>query len=55
MTNTFLPKDFKVYIHAVTGKILNYPKFGYEEKTLPTFNDYLGEDGGYVAIYTREK
>lgn len=55
MENTFLPSDFKVYINPITKEVINYPEFNFEEKVLPTFNHYLGEDGGYVAIYTRKK
>lgn len=49
----FLPHDFKVYTH---GKhILNWNPGGWTEHTLPTYDDYLGEDGGYVALYTRDQ
>lgn len=48
-----LPEDFKVYTNN-RGLILNWPRPGLKEITLPTFNDYLGEDGGYVALYTRD-
>lgn len=55
MENTFLPSDFKVYVNTTNEDVLNYPEFGYQEKILPTFNHYMDSDGGYVAIYTREK
>lgn len=48
-----LPEDFKVYVFGNT--VVNVPYWGFEERTLPTYNHYKGEDGGYVAIYTREK
>lgn len=36
-----LPLDFEIYA-------------GGEAIALPTYNDYQGEDGGYVALYTRD-
>ena len=48
-----LPEDFKVYTNGKT--VINHPYPGFTEKTLPTYNDYMGEDGGYVAIYTHDK
>ncbi len=49
----FLPEDFKVYSN---GKdVINWPAPGFEEITLPTFNDYMGKDGGYIAIYTHDE
>ncbi|MBX3719494.1 MAG: hypothetical protein KF898_07590 [Parachlamydiales bacterium] len=48
-----LPEDFKVYTNG--RSVINHPFPGFQERTLPTFNDYLGEDGGYVAIYSREQ
>ncbi len=48
-----LAEDFKVYVGE--DGVINYPEDGYIEKTLPTFNHYKGEDGGYVAFYTHEK
>lgn len=47
-----LPEDFKVYFHD--GIILNWQPGGFEEIPLPTYNDYQGKDGGYVALYTRD-
>lgn len=52
----FLPEDFKVYSKGTT--VTNNPMsmmLGFEEKTLPTYNHYMGEDGGYVAIYTHDE
>lgn len=50
----FLPEDFAVYTNGTT--ILNWqPNSSFEKKHLPTLNYYLGEDGGYVAIYTRDE
>lgn len=49
-----LPTDFRVYVNG-EGKILNWrPNDAFHEVTLPTFNHYTGEDGGYVALYTRD-
>lgn len=53
MLSCFLPEDFKVYTNGKT--VVNRPFPGFEKKTLPTFNHYMGSDGGYVAIYTHEK
>lgn len=47
-----LPEDFAIYTDGET--ILNWqPSHRYEENFLPTFNYYLGNNGGYVAICTR--
>lgn len=49
-----LPEDFAVYYDGKT--VINWqPSSRFEKKYLPTFNHYMGEDGGYVAIYTRDK
>ena len=40
-----LPEDFRVNSTGSNGTI--------ESRILPTINRYLGEDGGYVAIYSR--
>lgn len=55
MKNYFLPSDFKVYVNTFTKEEINHPEEGYIEKILPTHNHYQENDGGYVAIYTREK
>ncbi|MCH9613348.1 MAG: hypothetical protein SP1CHLAM54_03470 [Chlamydiia bacterium] len=47
-----LPEDFKVY--TASNGVGRYGAGACEEKILPTFNHYLGDDGGYVAIYTRD-
>ncbi len=52
MTEYFLPEDFKVYVNA-QGSIVNWPAPGYTEKVLTTVNKYTGEDGGYIACYSR--
>jgi len=52
-SSDLLPENFKVYVGS--NSVLNFPEEGYTEKTLPTFNHYKGEDGGYVAFYTHEK
>ena len=48
-----LPEDFKVYVSGNT--VINHPAPGFAQRTLPTFNHYQEEDGGYVAIYTHSK
>jgi hypothetical protein len=49
----FLPEDFVIYTDGKT--VMNWqPSPRYEEKSLPTFNFYQEEDGGYIAIYTRD-
>lgn len=48
-----LPEDFKVYVNG--NKVINHPYEGFEERILPTFNEYQGIDGGYVAIYSKNK
>ncbi len=47
-----LPEDFRVW--AANDMVVNHPVCGFEEIILPTYNDYMGPDGGYVAIYTRD-
>ena len=48
-----LPENFQVYTDGYT--ILNWqPDESFKEITLPTYNDYQGKDGGYVALYTRD-
>lgn len=50
----YLSEDFAVYIYE--DIVLNWqPDSNYEKTYLPTFNYYEGTDGGYVAIYTRDK
>ncbi len=51
MAVPLLPEDFRVYVRGNT--VINHPFPGFEERILPTFNDYQNADGGYVAIYTR--
>ncbi len=49
--NWTLPEDFKVYVGE--GSVINHPVPGYQERILPTINRYQGNDGGYIAIYSR--
>ncbi|AFW97183.1 hypothetical protein ANA_P10014 (plasmid) [Anabaena sp. 90] len=51
MNNLLLPQDFRVYVGEVG--VINHPYSGYQERILPTVNLYLGKDGGYIAIYSR--
>ncbi len=48
-----LPEDFKVY--TKNNGVINWPAPGFKEVVLPTVNQYMGKDGGYVAFYTRNK
>lgn len=48
-----LQEDFRVY--SDDEQVINHPYPGFSERILPTWNVYMGTDGGYVAIYTREK
>lgn len=48
-----LPEDF--YVYAKEDSVINWPAPGFEERILPTVNQYLENDGGYVAFYTRDK
>ena len=54
MTQYILPEDFKVYV-GQNGGVVNTAAPGYEEKVLPTVNKYMGDDGGYIACYSRNK
>jgi hypothetical protein len=54
MTNYFLPEDFKVYVSPYAG-VANWAAPGYEERVLPTVNKYMGDDGGYIACYSRNQ
>jgi hypothetical protein len=49
--NRMLPEDFRVYVGE--EGIINHPSSGYQERILPTINSYQGNDGGYIAIYSR--
>lgn len=51
----WLPEDFCVYINAA-GSVGTHAieKEGVEARILPTVNQYRGEDGGYVAFYSRD-
>lgn len=49
----FLPDNFAVYTDGTT--VINWqPSSRYEKRNVPVFNFYEGENGGYVAIYTRD-
>lgn len=54
MTQYFLPTDFKVYVES-GNSVINHPAPGYVEKVLPTVNKYTGDDGGYIAVYSRDE
>lgn len=49
-----LPEDFKVYV-GPDNSVVNWPMDGYEERSLPTVNNYTGPDGGYIAYYSRNE
>ncbi|MDA0210555.1 MULTISPECIES: hypothetical protein [Desertifilum] len=50
----WLPEDFRVYTNG--GIVTNNAggMQGFEGRILPTVNQYRGEDGGYVAFYSRD-
>ncbi len=48
-----LPTDFKVYVKDHT--VVNQPYEGFEEKILPTVNEFIEEPGCYVACYSHQK
>jgi hypothetical protein len=50
---TILPEQFVVYVLGKTAR--NAPAPGFTPTILPTYNHYTGEDGGYVAVYTRAR
>ena len=50
---TILPANFKVYVRD--NVVVNVPYPGFEEKTLPTVNQFIGVPGCYVAAYSRRK
>ncbi len=52
-TSNLLPRDFKVYVKENIA--INYPLPGLERRILPTINHYTKADGGYVAVYTKQK
>lgn len=49
----WLPEDFQVYVGG-TGTVGINASQGSEARILPTVNQYSGEDGGYVAFYSRD-
>ena len=48
-----LPRDFKVYVK--NSIVVNNALPSFESRVLPTINHYVKADGGYVAVYTRQK
>ena len=48
-----LPANFKVYVKDNVVVNVSYP--GFEERTLPTVNKFIGYPGCYVAAYSRRK
>lgn len=54
MTQYLLPTDFKVYVDS-SNSVISHPAPGYIEKVLPTVNKYTGDDGGYIAVYSRDE
>lgn len=53
-SHNFLSHDPVVHI-SPDGSISMVPHDGHEERTLPTVNRYTGPDGGYIAVYSRNK
>ena len=53
MTQYLLPENFKVYVKGES--VINHPAPGYKERVLPTVNKYMGNDGGYIACYSRNQ
>jgi hypothetical protein len=49
---TILPADFSVY--GEKNRLITQPGHQSRLVRLPTHNHYLGPDGGYIAVYTRE-
>jgi len=51
----WLPEDFRVYTNG-QGVVGTHPGKGQglESRILPTVNQYTGNDGGYVAFYSRD-
>lgn len=50
---SILPANFKVYVKDNT--VVNQPYEGFEEKILPTVNEFTGEPGCYVACYSHQE
>ncbi len=46
-----LPESFRVYVRGNT--VINHPQPGFQERVLPTVNDFRGAPGCYVACYSR--
>ncbi len=53
MIEYLLPENFKVYVKD--ERVVNRPYPGFIEKILPTVNKYMGNNGGYIACYSRSK
>ena len=47
-----LPEDFRVYVRD--NQVINQPWPGFEERVLPTVNDFRGSPGCYVACYSHD-
>jgi hypothetical protein len=50
-TTMLLPENFTVWVGNDIVATCPWP--GAQSRTLPTVNHYVGADGGYVALYTR--
>jgi len=48
-----LPEDFRVYVRGNT--VINHPLRGFDERVLPTVNDFRGAPGCYVACYSHDR
>jgi len=45
-----LPEKFTVWVGD--GGVVNHEVSGYKKRILPTKNQYMGNDGGYIAVYS---
>lgn len=48
-----LPEVFRVYVNGNT--VINHPARGFQERVLPTVNDFRGAPGCYVACYSHDR
>lgn len=49
-----LPEDFAVYSDGKT--VMDWqPSSSYNKMHLPIFNEYEGQNGGYIAVYTHDR
>lgn len=51
LSDLLLPDNFSVYVRTV---VVNHPVNGFDQKTLPTNNDYKATPGCYVACYSHD-